>query len=117
MFPSYLFIHHPMDKATYVEVLKTRGLVRPLGERWDRLAAVPDSQVDAIRTMVERRVAVLQHPYLSTGQRVRILRGPLAGVEGILQRFKENRGLLVISIELLRQSVAAVVDCTDVVPA
>jgi transcription antitermination factor NusG len=117
MFPGYLFIHHSMDKRSYVEVLKARGLVRLLGERWDRLAVVPESEVEAIRRVVERRVTVLPHTYLSTGQRVRITAGALAGIEGILLRFKPNRGLLVISIDLLRRSVAAVVDCTKVVPA
>ena len=35
MFPGYLFLHHAMDKAAYVEVSKVRGLVQVLGERWD----------------------------------------------------------------------------------
>ena len=35
MFPGYLFLHHAMDKASYIEVSKVRGFVRILGERWD----------------------------------------------------------------------------------
>ena len=41
MFPGYLFLHQAMDKASYLEVRKVRGLVRVLGEGWDRLAVVP----------------------------------------------------------------------------
>jgi hypothetical protein len=40
----------------------------------------------------------------------------LAGVEGILVRRRPNRGVLVLSVDLLRQSVAVEVDCTAVVP-
>lgn len=59
----------------------------------------------------------LPHPYLREGQRVRITRGPLAGVEGILVHSKPHKGLLVFSIELLQRSVAVEVDCTLVVAA
>src|SRR5262245_28449656 len=38
LFRGYLFLRHAMDKASYLEVFKARGLVRVLGERWDRLA-------------------------------------------------------------------------------
>ena len=48
MFGGYLFLRHALDKASYLEVYKARGLVRILGERWDRLDAVPDSEVEAI---------------------------------------------------------------------
>ena len=59
---------------------------------------------------------MLRHPYLREGQRVRITHGPLANVEGILVRSRPNRGLLVLSVDLLHQSVAVEVDCTQVVP-
>jgi transcription antitermination factor NusG len=45
---------------------------------------------------------------------VRIRRGPLSGVEGILVDGKAHKGRLVLSVELLQQSVAVEVDCTDV---
>jgi transcription termination/antitermination protein NusG len=116
MFGGYLFLHHAMDKLSYVEVRKARGLVRVLGERWDRLPTVPDREIEAIHQIVEARVPALPHPYLREGQRVRIRRGPLADLEGILVRTKPNKGLLVVTVDLLRRSVAAEVDCTCVTP-
>ena len=111
LFPGYLFVRHAMDKASHVEILKTRGLVRILGERWDRLAVVPDREVDAVRRLVESRVAPAAHPYLREGRRVRMRRGPLAGLEGILVELKPDKGLLVVSVELFQRSVAVEVDC------
>ena len=116
MFPGYLFLHHAVDKTRYIEVQKTRGLVRVLGERWDRLAPVPDEEIDAIQAVLRARVPVFPHAYLREGQRVRIARGPLAEVEGVLVRQNPTTGLLVLSVELLRQSVAVEVDCTCVAP-
>ena len=116
MFPSYLFVHRAMDKRSYIEILKSRGLVRILGERWDQLTAVADTEIEALRRIQNTELAVTPHPYLREGQRVRINHGPLAGVEGLLMRSRPNRGLLVISVDLLRQSVAVEVDCTLVTP-
>ena len=117
MFPGYLFLHGAMDKTSYITVVKTRGLVQVLGERWDRLATIPDGEIEAIRRIVDAGVPVLAYGYLREGQRVRITRGPMTDVEGILVRTKPNRGLLVVSVDLVRRSVAVQVDCTAVTPA
>ena len=112
LFSGYLFLRHAIDKASYLEVCKARGLVRVLGERWDRLAVVPDAEVEAIRKISSSGVPVLPHPYLREGQRVRVTRGPLADVEGIVVRSSAKKGLLVVSVELLQRSVAVHLDCT-----
>jgi transcriptional antiterminator NusG len=117
MFTGYVFLHCAMDKASYLEVLKARGMVQVLGERWDRLATVPAGEIEAIRRVISARVPVLPYPYLREGQKVRITHGSLAEMEGILVRTKPNRGLLVVSVDLLRRSVAVQVDCTCVTPA
>jgi transcription antitermination factor NusG len=117
LFSGYLFLRHPaMSKASYVELCQARGLVRVLGERWDRLEIVPDDEIDGIRTVLDARIPVKPHPYLREGERVRILRGPLADVEGTLVRTKPNKGLVVLQVALLQRSVAVEVDCTLVAP-
>jgi transcriptional antiterminator NusG len=115
MFPGYLFVHHAMDKHGYVRVLQARGVVRILGERWDRLVPVDDAEIATVQQLVTTDVNVLPHPYLREGHRVRIVDGPLSGVEGVLLQMKPGKGLLVVSVELLQRSVAVEVDCTRVV--
>ena len=112
MLPGYLFLHHAIDESSYIEVRNARGLVKLLGESWDRLAAVPDKEIQAIKTVHQAPLPTLPHPYLREGQRVRVTSGLLAGVEGIFLRSRPNKGLLVISIHLLQRSVAVEVDCT-----
>ena len=114
MFPGYLFLHHAMDKVSFIEICKARGLVRILGERWDRLSIVPEPEIEAIKQVLGAQVPILPHPYLREGQRVRINKGPLAGVEGILVQIMPTKGLLVLSIDLLRRSIAVEVDATAV---
>jgi len=112
MFPGYVFVQHVMDTDSYIEIRKTTGLVRLLGEQWDRLAIVPDREIEAIQKIHQAQMPALPHPYLREGQRVRMTGGLLAGVEGILLRTKPNKGLLIVSVDLLQRSVAVEVDCT-----
>ena len=116
LFPGYLFLRHALDKESYIEVRKARGLVSILGEGWDRPASLPELEIDAIRRMVGAKVPAAAHPYLREGWRVRVTRGSLAGLEGILVRLKMKQGLLVLSLNLLQRSVAVEVDCTAVEP-
>ena len=117
MFPGYLFLRHPMDKDAYLTVSRAKGLVRVLGERWDRLAEVPHGEIEAIQKIDAACCRVLPYPYLREGQRVRIADGPLTGVEGLLVESRPSKGLLVLSVHLLQRSVAMSVDATAVVPA
>ena len=116
LFRGYLFLRHAMDKASYLEVCKARGLVRVLGQRWDQLEAVPDSEIVAIQKLVGSELPVFPYPFLREGQRVRITEGPLAGVEGMMVRGNPKKGLVVVSVELLRRSVAVQLDCTVMEP-
>jgi transcription antitermination factor NusG len=116
MFTGYLFLYDVLDKYRDVEVRKARGLVSILGEGWDRRAVVPAREVEAIRRVVHARLPVRPHPYLKKGQRVRITRGPMMDVEGVLLRINDNKGVVVLSVDLLQRSVAVEIDCTATVP-
>jgi transcription termination/antitermination protein NusG len=114
MFPGYLFLHHMMDKQSYLAVIEARGLVRLLGEGWERLATLSDTEMEAIRRVEVSGLPMSHAPYLRAGQRVRITHGLLADIEGIFVRSKPNKGLFVIAIDLLQRSVAVEMDVTMV---
>jgi len=117
MFPGYLFLHTVLDKATHIEVRKTRGLVSLLGSTAEGPAAVPETEVTALQKLVKARIPAVPHPYLREGARVRITRGPLSDVEGVLVRTRLTKGMVVLSVNMLQRSVAVEVDCTLVTPA
>src|SRR4029450_6370195 len=113
MFPGYLFLHSLVDSATYLEVRQARGLVRILGQGWDRLAVVPEEEIQIIYSVLRSRLPIHPHPYLREGQRVRIRRGPLSGVEGIFVVGKANTGRLAPPVAPLKQGVPVEVACPD----
>jgi transcription antitermination factor NusG len=111
MFPGYLFLCDELSGPRHVEVLKARGLVCVLGSGRGGPSAIPDKEIEAIRALVRSALPASPHPYLQTGQRVRITGGPLTDVEGILVDRRSPKGLLVLSVHLFRRSVAVEIDC------
>lgn len=116
MFPGYLFLKHSMEKRSYIEILKARGVVRILEGGWHRLTPIADDEMLAIERVIESGATVQSHPYFNEGDRVRVVEGPLAGLEGLFVRDKNNRGRLVVSVKLLQTSVAIEVDGDLVAP-
>jgi transcriptional antiterminator RfaH len=115
MFPGYLFVRQKMDKHAYIEMLKTRGLVRILEDGWNRLTPIPDHEVAAVQRVVEARVPVFPHAW-HEGDRVRVTHGPLKDVEGTFIQDKPDCGRLIVSVGLLGRGIAVEVDCTSVTP-
>jgi transcription termination/antitermination protein NusG len=114
MFPGYLFVRDEMDKGSYIEILKARGVVRILEDGWTRLTPVPDAEIEAIQQVVNSEVPVFTHEHLSHGDRVEVTDGPLAGLEGVFVQDKPAKGRLVLNVGLLGRSVSVEVDCTAV---
>jgi transcription antitermination factor NusG len=112
LFPCYVFVRGAMERR--LPVLTIPG-VHMIISHGDRLATVPEDEIEAIRRTIDGPFAVEPHPFLRCGERVRVVRGSLEGVEGILTR-KKNLFRLVLSVEMLAQSVSVEIDALDVVP-
>jgi transcription antitermination factor NusG len=113
-FPGYVFVRFQDGGKARLEILKIPGALRILG-KGETIEAVPDQEIDSVRLLLRSRGKCLAHPFVREGTRVRVRRGPLKDVEGILVRIK-NHNRLVVSIELLSQAVATEVDANDVEP-
>ena len=112
LFPCYVFVRGGLDRR--LQVLTTPG-VHMILCRGDHVALIPESEIEAIQRAVEGPFGVEPHPFLKCGARVRVIRGALEGVEGILIR-KKNLCRLVLSVAMLSQSVAVEVQAHDVEP-
>jgi transcription antitermination factor NusG len=111
MFPCYVFCRFDVS-VQRVAVLGTAGVARIVG--FGRNATpVEDSEIAAIRRVVEAGVASEPWPYSNRGQTVRITKGALAGVEGTLMKLK-NQHRLILSIKMLQRSVAVEIESSCV---
>jgi transcriptional antiterminator NusG len=105
LFPGYLFVRFVPSRRSYVSVASTDGAVRILGERWDALDPLPDEQVEAVRRIVTTAEGARVVPWIRIGDRVRVIAGPLAGLEGFVQAWRAGRATFVVSVDLLQRSV------------
>ena len=110
LFPGYLFVREGLKR--WLAILSTPGVSRIVSSGGQPVA-IPFLEIEGIKRVVESTLRVEPHPFLKSGDRVRVKCGPIAGVEGILIRHK-NVARLVLSVELLGNSAAVEVDATDV---
>lgn len=110
LFPCYVFVRGGLERK--VDIVSTPG-VHEFVTTCGHPASIPADQIDAVRRATESSLGIEPHPFLKSGDRVRVKSGPLEGVEGILIR-KKNIYRLVISVELLGSSAAVEVDAMRV---
>ena len=110
LFPCYVFVRGAFNRR--LQVVSTPG-VHMILSHGERAAVIPENEIEAIRQTVEGSFRVEPHPFLSCGDRVRVTRGSLQGLEGILVR-KKNQFRLVLSVDMLAKSVAVEIDAADV---
>ncbi len=111
VFPNYLFVHTSQRASS--RLFDVPGLLAFVGQGRTALA-IPDAEIDLIRKELPLR-RFEPHPYLVAGCKVRIAAGPMAGSCGVLLR-KKSSLRVVLSIELIRQSVAVEVAADEIEP-
>lgn len=112
LFPGYVFVH--LSLADKLRVLKLPGVVRFVTFN-GQPATLPGDDLVALRNALVLGLRAENHPYLNIGRKVKVVRGPLFGAHGILQRVKTN-ARIVISIDAIMRSVSVEVDEADIVP-
>jgi transcription antitermination factor NusG len=112
LFPCYLFVRGGMNRK--LQVVTTPGIHMIL-HRGDGVAIIPEQEIQAIQRVVDGGLRAEPHPFLECGMRVRVIRGAMEGVEGILLR-KKNVCRLILSVKMVAQSVAVEVHASDVEP-
>jgi transcription antitermination factor NusG len=111
LFPTYLFVHINRNERT--KVLQSPGVLRIIGNGREYVPLL-DSEVEFFRSGFSRE---LIEPYneLVIGQKVRIIRGAMQGVQGTLVR-KSDSLKFVITLELINQHAAVQVNAEDLEP-
>jgi transcription antitermination factor NusG len=102
LFAGYVFVRlrlserrKALEHPSVISFVSFAGRPAPLG----------DDEIDALRNAITQRKAE-PYPYLSAGKRVRIVFGPLAGLEGVVLRANGKKTRMVVSVEFLQRSIA-----------
>jgi transcription antitermination factor NusG len=114
LFSGYLFVRLNLTKDSRLRVLNTPGVAGLVGNQNGPMP-IPDFEIENIHTVLTRKVQTSPYPFFAVGERVRVTRGALAGVEGRLIRSNTD-SKLVISVEMIQQSIALSIHASDVEP-
>ena len=106
LFPGYVFCR--FDGVRRLPVITIPGVASIVGFG-AQPAPVPESELEAVRSLLRNGSGIATWPYLAEGQRIRIERGTLEGLEGILIRTKRE-WRVVVSVTLLQRSVSVEID-------
>jgi transcription antitermination factor NusG len=112
MFSCYAFVRIVHTIEERLKVLRTPGVLGFVGSERQG-TPIPDEQIECLQIAIRGKIPCAVHPFISTGQRVRIRGGSLDGIEGILM-CQGGEQSVVVSVELLRRSVAIRVEGYDI---
>jgi transcription antitermination factor NusG len=106
LFPGYVFCRFELRNK--LAVLQTPGVVQVVGFG-GRLVPVDDREIESLRILLRSPRPVFPRAFLSAGQKILIQRGPLTGLEGVIEEVEKNCRI-VVSVSLLQRSVSAEID-------
>jgi transcription antitermination factor NusG len=114
MFPGYLFVRIVAMSGLELRVRQVPGIVNFVGNQ-NGPSAVPEDEIQNVRALLSREAKCFPCPFLKAGDRVRIIRGALAGIEGSFVRCGA-RSRVVVSVEIIQRSIGVDVSESDVEP-
>ena len=112
LFPGYLFVKTDLNPHEHLEIVKTVGAVRLIGNK-NQPVPVPDDAIESLRVMVAGDNPVATGTRFKKGDRVMVIYGPFAGVTGIFVRYR-GKDRVVVKIEALGQWAGVEVNEDDV---
>lgn len=111
LFPSYTFVR--IGCGGRIPVLSVPGVLSIVGGGRKSMS-ISDPYIHFLQKGLEEG-KIEAHPYLTSGTKVRIRSGVMAGMEGILLR-KKNDLRVVLTLEMIMKSVRVEVELDNIEP-
>ena len=112
LFPGYVFVKTDLHPSHHLEIVKTAGAVRLIGNKQGPIP-VPEETVDSLRIMILSNYPVTTGNRLQKGDKVMVVSGPFTGVVGTFVRYG-GKGRVIVNIEALGQYAGVEVGEEDI---
>jgi len=113
LFPGYLFVSIYARPEEYLNVLKTRGVVRLLSIKAGFPTPVSPDEINALKLIIESGQSVDIYTHLREGMPVRVRRGPLTGAAGFIVK-KLDQYIFAVNVDILGRSVGVKIYADDI---
>ena len=100
LFRSYVFANIEIKENIYV--LQTIG-VNKIVKFQEKISIIPDQVIDNIKNIIEGGYNVEQTDYFIKGDEVRVVSGPLKGLDGVVLDLR-GANKIIIKIEAIQQA-------------
>lgn len=100
LFRSYVFANIEINENIYV--LQTIG-VNKIVKFQEKISIIPDQVIDNIKNIIEGGYNVEQADYFIKGDEVRVVSGPLKGLDGVVLDLR-GANKIIIKIEAIQQA-------------
>ena len=107
LFPNYIFVRLlPEDHGP---LMRLPGLLSTVGNALGPVV-IPDGDMELLRRIIACKT-IEPHQPMAKGDKVRVMRGPLAGVVGVV--LKKGNGLrFIVTLEMTSKSVSLQIDAS-----
>lgn len=112
LFPGYIFVRTDLNPVEHLEIVKTVGAVRLIGNTSGPVP-VSDSAIASLRIMIDTENPITTGTAFEKGDRVMVINGPLAGVTGTFCHYR-GQDRVIVEVVALGQFAAVEVDLADV---
>lgn len=112
MFPGYVFVRTDLSPTRHIDILKTVGAVRLIGNTRGPVP-VSDTTIESLRIMTGSDEDIITGARFKRGDRVMVINGPFSGVIGIFSHYRGN-DRVIVNIDVLGKFAAVHVDAADV---
>ncbi len=115
LFAGYLFVKTDLNPKEHLEILKTAGAVRFIGNSEGPIP-VSDETVESLKIMITSDKEIVTGIEFQEGDPVMVIRGALTGIKGVFVRYKGNTGRVIVNISALGRFASAEVEEGDIQP-
>jgi transcription elongation factor/antiterminator RfaH len=112
LFPGYLFVKTNLEPSEHLEIVKTAGVVRLVGNKEGPIS-VPSDTIESLKIMVKGDNTVSTGTRFKKGDRVIVVYGAFTGVIGTFARYR-GKGRVIVDIEALGQYAGVDVSEEDI---
>lgn len=112
LFPGYLFLKTDLHPDRHIEILKTPGAARLLGNS-NGPVSIANDVVESLVIMLGTDAEVATGSIIKKGKMVMVIKGPFSGVTGRFVSYK-GKGRVVVNIEVLGQSAEVEISRDDI---
>lgn len=102
LLPGYVLVKTEMDVDFYYRLKKMPGLLKILRDESEPLP-IPEHEIAVILALTNQGDVIDFSEIYKEGDRIKVARGPMKGLEGIIESYDHRKKRLKIRLEILGQ--------------